>query len=89
MDKEPVPERRWPDDEPVRDERPEPPRNRRERVMRALGDVFLTAGMARGVGGGRASTDTRALTNVMLFGEGEAKGHEANRGSVSERQQGS
>jgi hypothetical protein len=52
--------------------------------MRALGDVFLTAGMGRSVGGGRASENVRAATNVILFGEGDANGREANRDSESE-----
>jgi hypothetical protein len=84
MDTGHAPEHQWPDDEPVRDERPEPPRSRRERIVRGLGDVFLTAGMGRAVGGsaGPDSAD-KAATNVILFGEGEAKGREANRGSGS------
>jgi hypothetical protein len=85
MDQEHAPEHRWPDDEPVRAERPEPPRSRRERIVRALGDVFLTAGMGRGVADDRFSTDVRSATNVILFGEGEAKGREANGGSGSGR----
>jgi hypothetical protein len=87
MDQGRAPEHRWPEDEPVRDEGPEPPRSRRERIVRALGDVFLTAGMGRGVGGGdsRDGADVRATTNVILFGEGESEGREANRGSRSER----
>jgi hypothetical protein len=85
MDQEHAPEHRWPDDVPLRDERPEPPRSWRGRIVRALGDVFLTAGMGRGFQGDRASTDARATTNVILFGEGEAKGREANRGSGSGR----
>jgi hypothetical protein len=86
MDQEHAPEHQWPDDEQVRDERPEAPRSRRERIVRALGDVFLTAGMGRGVGGGgRDAADVRATSSVILFGEGEAKGREANRGSGSER----
>jgi hypothetical protein len=89
MDTEHAPEHQWPDDEPVRDERPEPPRSRRERIVRALGDVFLTAGMGRAVGlfggVGGDTADVRAATNVILFGEGESKGRDANRGSGSER----
>jgi len=87
MDTEHAAEHHWPGDEPVRDERPEPPRSRRDRIVRSLGDVFLTAGMGRGAGGGggRDGADVRAATNVILFGDGESKGHEANRGSGSER----
>jgi hypothetical protein len=77
----------WPDDEPVRDEQPEPPRSRRERIVRFLGDAFLTAGMFRvgGAGGRRDGADLQATTNVTLYGEGESEGREANRGSESER----
>jgi hypothetical protein len=87
MDQGHAPERRWPDDEPVRDERAQPPRSRRGRIVRALGDVFLTAGIGRAIGGsaGRDSADVQATTNVILFGEGEAKGREASRGSRTER----
>ena len=84
MDKEHAPGHQWPDDEPVRDEQPEPPRSRRERIVRFLGDAFLTAGIGR-AGGRRDGADVRAATNVILFGEGESEGREANRGSGSER----
>ena len=87
MDRQSAPEHQWPEGEPVREERPEPPRNWRGRIMRALGDAFLTAGMGRAAGGGdlRDGADTRATTNVILFGEGESKGREASRGSEPDR----
>ena len=87
MDRQRAAEHHWPEEEPVREERPVPPRNRRGRIMRALGDVFLTAGMGRatGGGGGRDGANTRATTNVILFGEAESKGREASRGSGSDQ----
>ena len=76
----------WPEDEPVSDPRPERPRSRRDRVLRAPGDVFATAGIGRALSGGaRGAADKRATTNLMLFGKGEAEGREANRGASSER----
>jgi hypothetical protein len=85
MDQEHATDHRWPGDEPMDEERREPPRNWRERIVRALGDAFLTAGMGRGVAGGRTSEDVRATTNVILFGEGDAQGRDATRGSGSGR----
>ena len=74
--------REWPDGDPERELRPPISTGRWARIMRAIGDVFLTAGMARGLtdGSGRDATQ-RATTNVILFGEADAQGREANRGS--------
>jgi hypothetical protein len=51
------------------------------RLGRALGDIFLTAGMSKGLLGDRSEGDSRPATNVILFGEGDGEGHEADRGS--------
>ena len=85
MDPQHAPEHQWPDEEPVREERPEPPRSRRERIVRALGDAFLTAGLGRAAAGGREAAAVRPGMNVILFGEGESKGREASRGSGSDQ----
>jgi hypothetical protein len=50
------------------------------RVARAIGDVGLIIGMSKG-GSTRGSPDNTAISNVMLFGEGDAQGREENRGS--------
>ena len=50
------------------------------RLGRALGDIFLTAGMSKGLQG-TAAMASSPPTNVILFGEGDAEGREANRGS--------
>jgi hypothetical protein len=46
-----------------------------------LGDIWLTIGMSKGLGGDRSIADSRSAANVMLFGEGAAEGRESNRGS--------
>jgi hypothetical protein len=63
----------WPDEER--------PRGLLSRIGRALGDAFLTGGMSRGMSGDRSADGTAAAPNTILFGEGEAQGQEANRGS--------
>jgi hypothetical protein len=54
-------------------------RGRFARVVRVLGDTFLTAGVSRGLTGDLSVGDSRAASNVVLFGLGTAEGHEANR----------
>lgn len=51
------------------------------RLGRALADIFLTIGPSKGLSGERSGEATRPATNVILFGEGEAIGREASRGS--------
>lgn len=71
------PQHEWPDEEPTH-VAPVAPRGRLARIGRALGDLFLTAGMSRGMTGQRADETIKASSNAMLFGEGKAKGDEAN-----------
>lgn len=76
----------WPEDDGPRIRAPEPPRGRFGRILRALGDAFLTAGLSKGMQGDSSAGGTnRAATNAMLFGEAERKGREANRGASTER----
>jgi hypothetical protein len=79
-------QRGWPEGESPRRRAPEPPPGRFRRVLRALGDAFLTAGMSKGMeGDSTAGASSRATTNAMLFGEAERKGREANDGSAGDR----
>ena len=74
------PEHAWPEEAPS----PAPAavkRSRYARVVRALGDIFLTAGMSRGFTSGREHGDQTAISHVMLFGEGTEQGRDSNRGS--------
>jgi hypothetical protein len=71
---------RWPEEE-LPAPAPTPKTGWLARIGRALGDVFLTAGMARGLASPRGGGEERAISNVMLFGEGEAKGRESAQGS--------
>jgi hypothetical protein len=80
MDEKRAPIDRGPADDAVVDPARKPRRSRRQRIVRALGDIFLTAGIGRGISGGRGSEDVRGTTNVILFGEGDAKGRDANGG---------
>jgi hypothetical protein len=76
-----LPEHPWPeDDEPVAVPTPSAKRSWLARIGRAFGDVALTIGMSRGLTG-RGNHDQRAITNTILFGEGENQGREASRGS--------
>lgn len=72
-----TPEHHLPDEEATR-VAPAVKRGRLARIGRALGDAFLTAGMSRGMTGDRSAEGYRAISNAMLFGEGKAKGDEAN-----------
>ena len=73
-------EHAWPEEEEPR-QAPPPRLGRRARIYRALGDVFLTGGMARSFTGRMMPPAETAATNVILFGEGDAKGRDATRGS--------
>lgn len=70
----------WPEEDEPR-QAPPAPLGRRARIYRALGDIFLTGGMARSFTGRTMPPADRAATNVILFGEGDAKGRDATRGS--------
>ena len=75
-----MPEHAWPEEAPS----PAPvaaKSSRYARVVRALGDIFLTAGMSRGFTSGREHGDQTAISHVMLFGEGTKEGRDSNRGS--------
>jgi hypothetical protein len=69
---------RWPDEAGDRGAHRPAPGRLRERIVRALGDLFLTAGMGRGLGGGRSQDDVRSATNVILLKEGDVIGRDAN-----------
>lgn len=76
----------WPEGESPRPRAAQAPRGRFGRLLRALGDAFLTAGMSKGMqGDSTAGSSSRAVTNAMLFGEAERKGREANEGATGDR----
>jgi hypothetical protein len=58
----------WPEEDPA-----PTPRDPAEhgKLARFIGDTGLTIGMSQGLGGGRSSDGNRALSNKVLFGEGE------------------
>ncbi len=74
-----APRHRWPEAEPI-SSLPTAKQGRLARLGRALADIFLTIGLSQGLRG-RSGDGSRAATNVILFGEGEAIGRDANRGS--------
>ena len=79
-------QRDWPEGESPRPRASEPPPGRFRRILRALGDAFLTAGLSKGMqGDSSAGGSDRAATNAMLFGQAERKGREANEGSSGDR----
>jgi hypothetical protein len=79
-------EQPWPEDERPQPRSAPPPRGRLGRILGALGDMFLTAGMSKGMqGDSSAGAADRPMTNTILFGEAERKGREANRGSTEDR----
>lgn len=75
-----APRHRWPEADPI-SSLPTAKQGRLVRFGRALADIFLTIGLSKGLSGERGGDANRAATNVILFGEGEAIGREASRGS--------
>jgi hypothetical protein len=69
-----APHHHWPEESET------PPRARKRgllgRIGRIIGDTSLTIGMREAFIGG-PNADREAIYNVMLFGEGDAKGREA------------
>lgn len=74
------PTHHWPEEEVVR--RPPPEKlGRLARIGRFLAGAFVLAGVSKGMTGTKGASADRAAANVILFGEGDALGHEANRTS--------
>lgn len=65
----------WPEEEEPRPRRPK--RGVLAWIGRLIGDAGLTIGMGRSLEGPQG--DREAIYNVMLRGEGDAKGREADR----------
>jgi hypothetical protein len=71
------PEHPWPEKEPAVVRVEPQKRGRLASIGRAIGDVSITVGMSRGMTGiGTRSSSDAAMTNKLLFGEGEKKGRQ-------------